>query len=54
MISKLNVELKKLVNYYLWSIALDDSEISILRKLERKYFELRIVLLKDNGEDIIN
>jgi hypothetical protein len=38
--SKLNIELnKKLVRFYVWSIALYGSETWTLRKLERKYLE---------------
>ena len=38
--SRLNTELKKkLVECYVWSIALYGSEIWTLRQLERKYFE---------------
>ena len=36
--SKVNVELKKkFVTYYVWGIALYDSETWTLKKLERKY-----------------
>ena len=46
------LKLAKLVRFYVWSIALYDSETWKLRKLEAEVFgELRNVVLEKNGED---